>query len=161
MGDWSNYSLQQKFWLPVDLNMRDASGLFAVAVDSPKLAMPGFKRFAIQATTVAAGGDRSAGSWKLTADLFDPVGVAIFAAPVDLITGINRFSGTVRTLVHFGDRTAIALAGTGAGTVGSQIELIRAPISAIQLHAVADAAFSGGTTNPTSVLINVSLLGQS
>jgi len=165
MPAWETYSLQQKHWLPADLGLANANGLVPAGtiIDGTKITIHGFKRFAILATTLITGGDRTSGSWKLLASLFDSAGNSIFGAPQNIITGIDRFSAGVtrRSYVVFGEKAAVISTETGAGTVGALIEMIRAPIYGIQFHVDDDGAYAGGATSPTAVAINVHLFGQS
>jgi len=160
-----NYLFQQKHWLPADLGLANANGLVpgGTIIDGSKVSIHGFKRFALLATTLITGGDRTSGSWKLLASLYDSDGNALFATPQNIITGIDRFTAGVtrRSYVVFGEKTAVISTDTGAGTIGALIEMIRAPIFGIQFHVDDDAAYAGGAASPTAVAINVHLFGQS
>lgn len=165
MPEWQSYSLKQAHWKPVETGLVNANGLFpgGTTIDGLKIRVDGFKRFAVLATTAITGGSRTAGSWDLEFTLYDSDGNAIFGANQNLVTGISRFlaGSTTRTYVVFGEKTAVISTETGAGTVGALIELVRAPIYAIQFHADDNAAFAGGAADPTAVAINVHLFGQS
>lgn len=156
-----------KHWKPLDLGLVNANGKFpgGTIIDGTKVQVEGMRRFWIFATTVVTGGDRSAGTFDIRAQVYDSDQAAMLTAPINVLTGAARFAAappiTYKHNISFGDRTAAVSGEAGNGTAGSNVELFRGPICWVSLHLKDNAAFSGGTTDPTTVVINVHLFGQS
>lgn len=145
---------RSKLLLPADLSLA-AKDIKTTPHNGAYLQAGGYKGFTVYVTIAISGGDRAAGSAKLTLECYETVGgVLLLSQP--LMTAINRFSAgtTTRNAVGFGDGTTPTVSGTAGATVGAGLAAIRG-FNLFRLVLETDAAYSGGTTDPTTATANV------
>jgi hypothetical protein len=114
-----------------------------------------FDKFQLHASVVVTGGDRTAGTCKLTLEAYDAASGTLLSS-FDLLTGIQRFGAglTKRGSLGFGPGLAAAAQGDGSPAAGASTGLVRS-VAVARLVVAADAAYSGGTADPTSALLSV------
>lgn len=117
-----------------------------------------FDKFQLNAVVAVTGGDRTAGTCKITLETYDAVGGTLLSS-FDILTGIQRFGAglTKRASLGFGPGLAAAAQGDGSPAAGASVGVLRS-IAVARLVVAADAAYSGGTTDPTSAVLNVWLM---
>lgn len=117
-----------------------------------------FDKFQLHAVVVVTGGDRTAGTCKLTLETYDAEGGTLLSS-FDLLTGIQRFGAgtTKRASLGFGPGLAAAVQGDGSPAAGASTALVRS-VAVARLVVAADVAYSGGTTDPTSALLSTWLI---
>lgn len=161
MPVFHKHTRETKHWNTLDLFGTASLNVKTLPINGNKIVIAGARALAIATKMVVAGGDRTAGTVVLNANLYDSQGVALTTAAVDVLTAVDRFTiATKRGLIVLGERTVETVLDTGAGTITTKPEIYRSPIWMISFHVIAGAAYSGGTTDPTSATYTVELLAR-
>ena len=158
---WQKYYGQKlvKMLEPADLGFSSISVLTAgLPITGQYFELGAFDRFQFHSQVVITGGDRSAGTVKFTLETYNTEGGTLLSS-FDLLTGVQRFGAatTKRGSIGFGPSVAAAVQGDGSPTAGASLGLVRA-IGTARIICAADAAYSGGTTDPTSAFLSCWLM---
>ncbi len=139
---------------PTDLGL-NAQGVHSTFPTGNFFEIGPYDRFQLSAICVVAGGDRTAGTVKFTLELYDSSESGTLLASFDLATGLQRFgAGTTKKATYgFGGTLAGNAVGDGSPAVAATATLLRSAAVG-RLVLAQDAAYSGGSTNPTTALLS-------
>ena len=145
---------------PADLGLSAKAVQTGLPITGSYFEIGAFEKFQLHGVVVVTGGDRTAGTVKFTLEIYDSSEAGnTLLSTFDLLTGLQRFGAglTKRASLGFGPTVAAVAQGDGAPAAGASAGLIRG-IGVARLIINQDAAFSGGTTDPTTAILNAWLV---